>query len=667
MAPRQTLITSALPYANGDIHIGHLVEYIQTDIYVRYLRMKGEDVIYLCASDSHGTPIEISASKQGVSPEELVAKYNKEHQEDFASFQISFDFFYTTHSPETQHHSETIYEELNKRGLIYTKELDGTYCEHCSRYLPDRYIRGTCPKCGSEDQYGDICEICNSTIEPNELIAPRCAICGQKPARKSSIHYFFKLSQCQKELEKWVRTKGRLQKEIRAYVEGWLKEGLRDWDISRDAPYFGFTIPGEQEKYFYVWLDAPVGYIGTTEKYCQLNGRDFYAYWKIPDTRIIHFIGKDISYFHTLFWPAMLMNSNYNLPHKVQVHGMLTVNGEKMSKSRGTSVKAKTYLRFMDPQYLRYYYASKLGPHADDIDLNLEDFVLRVNADLINKVANLASRAIPFVHRKLDGRLGRIPQEGKDFWTRLAPLLSKVEKSYNSFEFGKALRDISEIADIANKYFQDAEPWTYLKEDPDRAREICTVAINFLKVISILIKPVLPQFSADVEKMLHLGDLKWSDLSFDLEEQEIGPFERLVERVERDQVFEMIEASKEGETGLPSGPDISPPLPEISIEEFSKVDLRVALVKKAETVKGADKLLKLTVDVGNQEKTVFAGIKSSYKPEELVGLRVLVVVNLKPRKMKFGTSEAMILAALSGDGLVITEFDESAIPGSQVR
>lgn len=543
MSHSPILVTSALPYANGSIHLGHLVEYIQTDILVRFYKLTGRDAIYLCADDTHGTPIEINARKMGISPEELIARFYEEHQQDFRDFQIAFDEYYTTHSPENYKHATYIFQRLKEQGHIETREVEQLYCEEDRRFLPDRYIRGTCPNCGAPDQYGDVCEACGSTYEPTDLIEPKCALCGNPPVIRRSLHYFFRLRDFESFLRDWIAEPGRVQPEIRRYIENWISEGLRDWDISRDGPYFGFKIPGEEDKYFYVWLDAPVGYIATTEKYCQRVGRNFDEYWHNPDARIIHVIGKDIVYFHTLFWPAMLKGAGYTLPSRVIVHGFLTVNGEKMSKSRGTFITARTYLNHLDPQYLRYYYAAKLSDRPDDLDLNFDDFVYRVNAELVNKIANLVSRVVPFVRKRFEGRLGHLPSDE----TLIDEVFQKartVLEYYEALQFNRAVESIVDIAELGNKYFQDSAPWSVFKEDPGRAQQICTLTANICAIVAALIKPVLPQYSTKVEGILNLDSLTLRDLSeITVVDHEVGPFETLVERVDPEKIDAMVRAS----------------------------------------------------------------------------------------------------------------------------
>jgi methionyl-tRNA synthetase len=668
------LVTSALPYANGSIHIGHLVEYIQTDIWVRFLKMTGQDVVYMCADDTHGTPIEVNARRAGITPEELIGRYYDEHQHDFADFHIQFDYFYSTNSEENRCHSEYIFEQLRQQGHIVTRPVAQYYCEQDSRFLPDRFIRGTCPNpaCRATDQYGDVCEVCGTTYNPTDLQDPRCAICGQTPVIRESLHYFFTLSAYEDFLRQWINTPDRLHPETRRFILNWLDEGLRDWDVSRDGPYFGFKIPGEDNKYFYVWLDAPVGYIATTEKFCRETGRDFDAYWHNPKARIYHVIGKDIVYFHTLFWPAMLKGAGYTLPSKVMVHGFLTVNGEKMSKTRGTFVNARTYLDQLDPQYLRYYYGAKLNGQPDDLDLNLEDFINRVNADLINKIANLVSRVVPFVTRQFEGRLGHLSPDVQPLIDDIRSRLPHIRAAYDRMEFNRAVQEIVTIAEMGNKYFQDAAPWDVVKQDRQAAQAICTFAVNCCRTVAALLKPVLPQYAAAVEAILRVPAVTFDAAAdFDLEAQEIGPFQRLVERVDPERVEAMIAASAENleaSAAPPTGAVVEAIEPQIAIDDFARVDLRVATVLQAEIVEGADTLLRLRVDIGSEQRTIFAGIRQSYAPQELVGKQVIVVANLKPRRMRFGVSEGMLLAAgPDGANVVVAEFAKPRQPGERIR
>ncbi|MGQ4807384.1 Methionine--tRNA ligase [Candidatus Entotheonellaceae bacterium PAL068K] len=668
------LITSALPYANGSIHIGHLVEYIQTDILVRFLKLTGHDAVYMCADDTHGTPIEVNAQRAGITPEELIRLYYDEHQRDFADFHITFDCFYSTNSPENRHHSEYIFERLRQQGHIVTRTVAQYYCEPDGRFLPDRFIRGTCPnpECQAAEQYGDVCEVCGSTYNPTDLQDPHCAICGNTPVMRESLHYFFTLRAYETFLRDWVTTPGRLQPQVRRFIEHWLDEGLRDWDISRDGPYFGFKIPGETDKYFYVWLDAPIGYIATTEKFCRDSGRDFNSYWHNPDAHIYHVIGKDIAYFHTLFWPAILKGADYTLPHKIFVHGFLTVDGEKMSKTRGTFITARTYLDHLDPQYLRYYYATKLNGQTEDLDLSLEDFVNRVNAELVNKIANLVSRVVPFVTRQFAGRLGQLPPQVQPLIDDIRGRIPRIREFYGRLELNRGVQEIVAIAEVANKYFQDATPWDVVKQDRQAAQAICTFAANCCRTVAALLKPILPRYATDVETILRIPPLQFDDANrFDLHHHDIGPFQRLIERVDPKRVEAMISASAESFEATPEtaqAATVEAAAAQISIDEFAKVDLRVATVLQAEIVEGADKLLRLRVDIGNQQRTIFAGIRQSYSPADLVGKQVVVVANLQPRHMRFGISEGMLLAAgPDSTDMVVTEFTKPRQPGERVR
>ncbi len=646
-----------------------------TDIYVRFLKMTGQDVVYMCADDTHGTPIEVNARRAGITPEELIGRYYDEHQRDFADFGIAFDCFYHTNSEENRRHSEYIFEQLRDQGHITKRPVAQYFCETDGRFLPDRFIRGTCPNpaCRAEDQYGDVCEVCGTTYNPTDLHDPRCALCGNTPVIRESDHYFFTLGEYTEFLQEWVNTPDRLNPETRRFLQNWLDEGLRDWDVSRDGPYFGFKIPGEENKYFYVWLDAPVGYVATTEKFCRDTGRDFDAYWHNPNAKIYHVIGKDIVYFHTLFWPAMLKGAGYTLPSRVFVHGFLTVNGEKMSKTRGTFVNARTYLNHLDPQYLRYYYAAKINGQPDDLDMNLEDFVNRVNADLINKIANLVSRAVPFVHRNFDGHISTLPDAVQPIIRDIQARIPQIREYYEQLAFNRAVQEIVAIAEIANKYFQDAAPWDVVKTDRDAAQAICTFGVNCCRTIATLIKPVLPKYAADVETILRVPAVGFDEAaSFDLANHEIGPFERLAERVDPKRVEAMVEDSRESLSEPPPeaepAPDIEALEPEITIDEFAKIDLRVATVLEAETVEGANKLLRLHVDLGNETRTVFAGIRESYEPQDLVGKQVIVVANLKPRRMRFGVSQGMVLAAgPDGANVVVAEFAKPRQAGERVR
>ncbi len=674
-ALKKFLVTSALPYANGDIHIGHLVEYIQTDIFVRFLRLIGKNVIYVCASDSHGTPIEINAAKRGISPHQLVEYFHHRHLEDFRKFEIEFDEFYTTDSPENRKHSETIYSKLVERGHIFTKDIDQFYCDSCGRFLPDRFIRGTCPKCGNPDQYGDVCEECGATYRPTELTHPKCALCGSVPSIRTSKHFFFKLSHFSDFLMEWTSDEKRLQPEVRGFVQTWINQGLQDWDISRDGPYFGFKIPGETDKYFYVWLDAPIGYIAATDHYCALHGgASVEDYWSSgnSETVIHHFIGKDIAYFHTLFWPAVLKGAGYRTPDFVHVHGFLTVGSRKMSKSRGTFVTARQLAESLNPWYLRYYYATKMNPSIDDLDLNIEEFVNRTNAELVNNITNLISRTIGFLNKRLDSTLGSVPQSTAHLIELVESSVSGAFKDYQSLRFSSVTRHILAIADLANNYIQQNAPWATLKSDRETARNDLTFAVNCIKIITILLKPILPEYSAKVEGILLCEHLGWNDAKFDLENKKVGIFDKLIERLETTVIDKML-SSATSPTGEPT-PIISriveiPPFEkEITVDQFAGVDLRAGKILSAQTVEGSDKLLKLEVSFGIDTRIVFAGIKSAYEPPSLVGKIVAVVCNLKPRKMRFGTSQGMVLAATDPSGKPFVLFiDDSVEPGTRIK
>ena len=708
---RKILVTSALPYANGPIHLGHLVEYIQTDIWVRFQKMRGHECHYVCADDTHGTPIMLRAEKEGIPPEELIARVHGEHSRDFQGFHVEFDNYYTTHSAETRYFAETIYQRLKERGLIESRAIEQYYDPVKEMFLPDRYIKGECPKCHAKDQYGDSCEACGTTYTPTDLINPYSVVSGAVPVRKESVHYFFKLSDpvCQQYLREWTTGKlteqAPLQPEAANKMQEWLgtndENRLSDWDISRDAPYFGFEIPDAPGKYFYVWLDAPIGYMGSFKNLCNQNlpsprgggvgvegSLNFDDYWNKDSTaELYHFIGKDILYFHALFWPAMLEHADFRTPTKVFAHGFLTVNGEKMSKSRGTFITAESYLKQgLNPEWLRYYYACKLNGTMEDIDLNLEDFVARVNSDLVGKFVNIASRCAGFINKRFDGKLG-IPD----------PLVSAVEDSvwssneiaqhYEDRDYAKAVRKIMEIADKANVYVNDNKPWELAKlEDNDENRaklhQVCTTALSLFRDLAIYLKPILPKLGVQVEQFLNIP-LSWKDINNNLPEgHRINPYQHLMTRIESKQIETLVETNK-ANLQVTAQPEphseqrhaehqqhtIQPIADTISIEDFAKIDLRIVRIVKAEAVEKADKLLKLTLDIGELEpRTVFAGIKSAYDPSQLEGKLTVMVANLAPRKMKFGLSEGMVLAASDErGGPFVLIPDEGAKPGMRVK
>ena len=673
--PRRILVTAALPYVNGSPHMGHMLEHIQTDIWVRWQRHAGNECHFVCASDAHGTPIMLRARKDGITPEELIKRYHDEFVRDFADFRISFDNFHTTHSPENRGLVEGIYAELESGGHIAHRPVRQAYDEAEQMFLPDRFVRGTCPRCKSPDQYGDSCEVCGSTYSPADLIDAVSVLSGTPPVERESEHVFFRLSECTDMLRTWMG-KDRLQPGVARKLEEWFDAGLQDWDISREAPYFGFEIPGLPGKYFYVWLDAPVGYMASFLDLCnRRDDLDFDAWWRPGgDTELYHFIGKDIVYFHSLFWPAVLEASGYRTPDGINVHGFLTVNGEKMSKSRGTFIKTRTYLEHLDAEYLRYYYAAKLSNGVEDIDLNLDDFVQKVNSDLVGKVVNIASRCAGFITRMSDGQLA---DELPDPELRQACLdgAQEIADAYETRSFSRAMRRIMALADLANQYIDRHKPWVLAKEGgrEDEVQAVCTQGLDAFRALVIMLKPVLPRLAADAEAFLGTGTLSWSDLAEPFVGRQIDRFKPLLTRVDPKDVAAMVESSKEDvEKQAAAAPAADAPAvddlaPEIGIEDFMKVDLRVARVVTAETVDGADRLLRLTLDVGDHERQVLSGIRGSYEPAELEGRHVIVVANLKPRKMRFGVSEGMILATGDGDtGVFVLSPDSGAKPGKRV-
>ncbi|MHC4556484.1 MAG: methionine--tRNA ligase [Planctomycetota bacterium] len=679
--PRKIVVTAALPYANGPIHLGHLVEYLQTDIWVRFQKMCGNKCFYFCADDTHGTPVMISARAAGINPEELIEQMHKEHKADFDSFYVEFDNYYSTHSPENKYFSELIFNRLNQAGSIVTRDVEQTYCENCKMSLPDRFVRGTCPRCKAEDQYGDSCEVCSTTYQPTDLINPYCATCRAKPILKTSEHYFFRLVDYKQKLRNLI-AKGHTQKSVANKLDEWFEAGLKDWDISRDGPYFGFKIPGEENKFFYVWLDAPIGYMASAKNYCDKNNLDFDSLWpgtglaQVSEYELYHFIGKDIMYFHALFWPAMLIGSGIKTAEKLFVHGFLTVNGEKMSKSRGTFIKASTFVKHLNPEYLRYYYASKLSDGIEDIDLRFEDFINKINSDMIGKFANLASRSGPMLTKKLDSQLGQLNAQGKELVGKLTAAKDRIIEDYENLKFAAVVRTITSLADEANRYVEQNQPWVTINTDPEKTRTTLTGIINAVRILTIYLKPILPKYADKVEKFLNVDKLCFSDTETVLANHRINDFERLVERIDEKQVNAMIQESKEGsrkaesQTQSPQPTAASPAepfKPECTIEDFAKIDLRIAKVITAELVEGADKLLRLVLDVGGPKKTVLAAIATAYKPEELTGKVVVYFANLKPRQMRFGLSEGMILAAgTGGKDIFMLTADTGAKPGQKV-
>lgn len=678
--PRKILVTSALPYANGSIHLGHMLEYIQTDIWVRYQKLRGNQCIYVCADDAHGSAIMLRAEREGVTPQQLIDGVRTEHMADFADFLIDFDNYYSTHSEENRALASQIYLKLRDAGHIATRAVTQYFDPDKNMFLADRFIKGTCPKCGTEDQYGDNCEKCGATYEPTDLINPKSAISGATPVLKESQHFFFKLPDFDAMLKSWTRG-GALQESVANKIAEWLDAGLQEWDISRDAPYFGFEIPDAPGKYFYVWLDAPIGYMASFQNLITHRpelGLEFDAFWgKDSTAELYHFIGKDIVNFHALFWPAMLEGAGYRKPTAVNVHGYVTVNGQKMSKSRGTFVKARTYLEHLSPEYLRYYYAAKLGRGVDDLDLNLEDFVQKVNSDLVGKVVNIASRCAGFIHKGNNGLLIEA-NPAPELWQAFQAAAPSIAEAYEGREFGRAMREIMALADQANAWIAEKAPWALAKQEgkQDEVQAICALGINLFRQLVIFLKPVLPKLAEAAETFLNIAPLHWEDLSTALANHQLNPFAPLMTRIESAKVTEMIEASKEDLTASTTAPQAcnngelakEPIAGTIDFDAFSAVDLRVARIVKAEAVAGADKLLQLTLDIGDELRNVFSGIKSAYDPATLEGRLTLYVANLAPRKMRFGVSEGMVLAAgPGGKDIFLLSPDAGALPGQRVK
>ena len=665
------MVTNALPYANAALHLGHILEYTQTDVWVRFQKMRGHECYYVSADDAHGTAIMLKADEKGISAEQHIAEMRELHEADFRDFLIGVDNYHSTHSSENREFSELIYARLQANDHIAQRSITQAFDPEKQLFLADRYVKGTCPKCKAEDQYGDNCEVCGATYSPVDLINPVSALSGATPIEKDSVHYFFKLPEFTDFLRQWINT-GSVQKEVANKLREWLDSGLQEWDISRDAPYFGFEIPGAPGKYFYVWLDAPIGYMAAFKNLCDQQSIDFDHFWKNDSTtELYHFIGKDIVNFHALFWPSMLKSADFRTPTKVCVHGFVTVNGKKMSKSRGTFINARCYLDHLNPEYLRYYYASKLSGTVEDIDLNLEDFVQKVNSDLVGKVVNIASRCAKFVTNGNDGVLSN-SIDNQALWKQVTGAADTIASHYENLDYGKAIREIMAQADAVNEYIAAKEPWK-LNKQPDQhqqVQDICSLGINLFRVILAYLKPVLPAMAASGEVFLN-DQLSWKNLSQPLLNHRIEPFKPLMQRIEKATVDAMVEASKESvdeeKTHAPRGPLMEDPLAEqINFDDFIKVDLRVAKITHAEHVDGADKLLKLTLDIGGETRQVFSGIKSSYDPAALQGRLTVLVANLAPRKMRFGLSEGMVLAAADDQGIYLLEPDSGAKPGQRI-
>ena len=654
--PRRILVTSALPYANGPTHLGHMTEAVQTDIWVRFMKLRGHDCLYVCADDTHGTPIMLKAESEGVTPEQLITQVGAERRRDFADFGIGFDNYHSTHSEENRRLTVRMYEALVAAGHITRRIVRQAYDEKAGMFLPDRYVKGTCPRCATPDQYGDSCENCGATYTPSDLIDPVSVVSGTTPIQRESEHIFFKLGDFEPMLRKWTRS-GSLQSAVANKLDEWFDAGLRDWDVSRDAPYFGIEIPDAPGKYFYVWLDAPVGYMASFENLCARSGLVFDDYWGPgSQAELYHFIGKDILYFHSLFWPATLEGAGFRKPTIVHAHGFLTINGEKMSKSRGTFVTARRYLDLLPPEYFRYFLAAKLGPGLDDIDMNLDEFATRINAELVGKLVNIASRCAGFIHRSHGGRLAQAlpdPQLYREF----IKAADWIAASYEAREYAAAVREIMALADRANLYIDQHKPWLAAK-DPARAAEVqatCTQGLNLFRVLMTCLKPVMPAMADRAEDFLGKPVNLWSDIAEPLLDSAIKEYQPLATRVDPALVRQLVETPMTTTQ-------------EISVEEFARIDLRIARIESAALVEGADRLLQLTVDLGGEQRTVFAGIRSSYEPGQLVGRHVVVVANLKPRKLRFGVSQAMVLVAGAegGDALFLLGPDPGATAGMKV-
>ncbi|AHG79937.1 Methionyl-tRNA synthetase [Mannheimia varigena USDA-ARS-USMARC-1388] len=689
---RKMLVTCALPYANGAIHLGHMLEHIQADIWVRFQRMRGNEVHFVCADDAHGTPIMLNADKLGITPEQLIEKAKADHEADFAGFNISFDNYHSTHSEENRQITTEIYKTLRANGFIKSKVISQLFDPEKNMFLPDRFVKGTCPKCKAEDQYGDNCEVCASTYSPMDLINPRSAVSGSTPVVKESEHFFFDLPSFEGMLKEWTRS-GSLQPEIANKMQEWFESGLQQWDISRDAPYFGFEIPDAENKFFYVWLDAPIGYMASFKNLCDRKGINFDEFWKKDsDSELYHFIGKDIVYFHSLFWPAMLEGSGYRKPTNVFAHGYVTVDGAKMSKSRGTFIQASTYLKHLDPECLRYYYAAKLNDRIEDLDFSLDDFVQRVNSDIVNKLVNLASRNAGFIAKRFEGKLAA-KLDDETLFNEFTAQAETIANFYESREFNKAIRAIMELTDKANKYIDDKAPWVIAKEEGKDAelQAVCSMGIELFRVLMSYLKPVLPQLAERAEAFLQ-AELRWDNIATPLLGHTVAPFKSLFSRLEKKQIDAVIEetkalfadaqketkksAEKKGTQAVEKQAvenqeniAIEAIAPEITIDDFAKLDLRAAKVLHCEAVPKSDKMLRFELDLGDHKRQVFSGIKAAYpNPEELIGRFVVVIANLAPRKMSFGMSEGMILSAgTGGANLFLLDADSGVQPGMQVK
>lgn len=672
---RKILVTNALPYANGDLHLGHMLGYIQSDIWVRFQKLQGNKCTFVCGSDTHGTPIMLKAKSLGMQPEKLVEQYATSHLKDFNDFEIQFDNYHSTNNDLNKNIVEDIYTKLDNKNLITTKDIAQAYDPEANMFLPDRFVKGTCPKCKAEDQYGDSCEVCSATYDPTDLINPKSVISGKTPIQKNSQHYFFDLPKLEKNIFTWINSNESLQPEVANKLKEWFEQGLQSWDISRDEPYFGFTIPNtDGKKFFYVWLDAPIGYIASMKDYCNKNGVDFDKYWhSTEETELYHFIGKDIIYFHALFWPAILEATGYRAPTSVYANGFLTVNGKKMSKSRGTFIQARTYLDNLEPSYLRYYFASRLTSTVDDIDLNLEEFVTKANSDIVGKVVNIASRCAGFIYKKFGATLA-----SEVFDTNLEKEFleahHKITDAFEQREFATAVRMIMALADKANQFIDHHKPWQLAKEEAQaiKVHQVCSQGINMFKVLICYLKPIIPSLATKAQKFLNIEINNWDNAPVFLKEHKINKFKPLATRIEKEKIVKIIEDTRKMQvTETPKIVEKETPelniAKECTIDDFMKVDLRVAKIVEASLVEGADKLLKLILDLDGETKQVFAGIRSAYKPEALVGKHTVMVANLAPRKMKFGISEGMVLAAGNDKGIYILEPHEGAQAGMRIK
>lgn len=684
MTQRKILVTSALPYANGSIHLGHMVEHIQTDIWVRFQKMRGHTCHYVCADDTHGTPIMLAAEKQGITPEQLIERVHAEHFADFQGFHIGYDNYYSTNSPENRHYSYDIYQKLRDAGKIVSRTIEQLYDPEKGMFLPDRFVKGECPKCHAKDQYGDSCEVCGATYSPTELIHPYSAVSGATPVLRESEHFFFRLGECADFLRDWTaghstlsdgRDQPHLQAESLNKMNEWIEGGLQDWDISRDAPYFGFEIPNAPGKYFYVWLDAPIGYMASFKALCDREGLNFDEYFKADSsTELYHFIGKDILYFHALFWPATLQYSGYRTPTGVFAHGFLTVDGQKMSKSRGTFITARSYLDCgLNPEWMRYYIAAKLNSKIEDIDLSLSDFVARVNSDLVGKFINIASRAAGFISKRFDGKLAAQLSDSSLLDALTAPAES-LAHSFEQREYARALRDVMALADQVNLYVDANKPWELARQEgmEQQLQQVCTVLINAFRLLTIYLKPVLPKLAEQVEQFLNIAPLTWADSQHTLLNHTIQPYQHLMQRIEPKLIEQLIEANKQSTPAVSetAAANYEPIADTIAIDDFAKVDLRVGEVLACQYVEGSDKLLQFTVNLGFETRNIFSGIRKAYaEPEKLVGRKVIVVANLAPRKMRFGVSQGMIVCASGTDdnsGLFLLDVDQGAQPGMRI-